>query len=92
MAPVTAMPTRVPTPGPTPIPTNAPRTCPTPQAPQYWQLEGMGKNPVVPCLNNAMCADFQPKDADRACCHFPMCICGAYIPDPSPFAISCTLD
>ena len=100
-APVTAAPTPGPSPAVTPAPTLSPvtnpptdpptQTCPSADSQQYWDLEGQGNEgqEVVPCLSNADCADYIPRDAGFACCHWPSCICGAYIPPNFNFALTC---
>lgn len=68
-----------------PVP-STPRSCPTPNSPGYQA------NPdVVPCNVNADCDGANIKGGDNGvCCLHPMCICGAAIPDPSPYVVACT--
>uniref|UniRef100_A0A7S1DCW0 Uncharacterized protein n=1 Tax=Cyclophora tenuis TaxID=216820 RepID=A0A7S1DCW0_CYCTE len=72
-------------PGPGIVIPAPPKSCPTNVSPFYQQGDD-----VIPCTSNEFCQGQDIKDAvNGACCHYPRCICGAKIPDPSPYAVSC---
>uniref|UniRef100_A0A7S1GRA8 Uncharacterized protein n=1 Tax=Cyclophora tenuis TaxID=216820 RepID=A0A7S1GRA8_CYCTE len=85
MMPTLAPAARQDEPGPGIVIPAPPKSCPTNVSPFYQQGDD-----VIPCTSNEFCQGQDIKDAvNGACCHYPRCICGAKIPDPSPYAVSC---